>query len=85
MMPLFHLVHGEVAHIDDEPLERQARVDRLDDDGDALDFTQLELPGDRAHELGDVRAYLRVSGLVDWHAVCSTAGERCGRVDLTDA
>ena len=80
-----HLVHRQITQVDDEPLERQPRINRLDHQCDSSRIALVHLLADERSDLGNILADLRVSRLIDWHAVSATSGERRGWVDLTDA
>jgi len=81
-MPLSDFLHAEVAHIQDEPLKRQTRVDSFEHNRHALDFPFEHFFADRLRHFRDVTAYLRMTGLVDGYAVCPPASKGCRWVDL---
>ena len=85
MMRLRELVHPKIPQIDDEALERQARVDGLDDHRHPPRIALLHLLPDERGDFCNILAHLWVSGLVDRYAMSAPPGEGGGRVDLADA
>ena len=84
-MRLCDFIHPQIRHIDDEPLQRQSRVDRLDHDSHPPRPPLLHLLPEEGDHLGDILPDLWMAGLIHRHAVCAAAGECGGRVDLADA